>query len=241
MRILITNDDGYESNLIHILYDKLVSLGHEVVLVAPDKNNSCISSAMRFWEYKYNSLTKVEENKYTHSGTPVDGIYYYFKEFSSPDLVISGINKGLNASYDVLYSGTIGAASEAINKGVAAIAISADPDSSLDNVDKGLNIILDKVFNNKLYDNTFVYSFNICESIIYDTIKFCPLNIPQKYKENILLNYTDNLKEKYSYFGNIGADTDLYYLYNGYITCTPIIVDRTDYQNLQKNAQFFDK
>lgn len=210
-------------------------------MVAPDKNNSCISSAMRFWEYKYNKLTKVEENKYTHPGTPVDGIYYYFKEFSAPDLVISGINKGLNASYDVLYSGTIGAASEACNKGVSAIAISADPDSTLENIDKGLNIILNKVFENKLYEKEFVYSFNICENIIHDNIKMCPLNVPQKYNENILLTLTDNLKEKYSYFGNIGINTDLYYLFNGYITCTPIIVDRTDYQNLQKNATIFDK
>ncbi len=241
MRILITNDDGYESKLIHILYDKLVSLGHDVILVAPNKNNSCISSAMRFWEYKDNHLTKVEENKYTHPGTPVDGIYYYFKEFEAPDLVISGINNGLNASYDVLYSGTIGAASEAINKGVYAIAISADVDSTEENIDKGLNIILNKVFNEKVYSNKFVYSFNICENIIYDTIKLCPLNVPQKYNENILLKYKDELPIKYSYFGNIGIDTDLYYLFSGYITCTPIHVDRTDYQNLEKSACFFDK
>lgn len=241
MRILITNDDGISSELILLLYDRLVSLGHDVILVAPDKNNSCISCAMRYWEYKYNKLTKVAENKYSHPGTPVDGIYYYFKEFEKPDLVISGINKGLNASYDVIYSGTIGAASEAINKGVPAIAISADCDSTIDNINKGLDLIFDKIFNLKLYSTDYIYSYNICEKIKYDTIKLCCLNVPSKYSENILLKETNTLPEKYSYFGNIGKNTDLDYLYHGYCTCSLILVDRTDYNNMSKNIQYFDK
>ncbi len=240
MKILITNDDGFDSKLIHVLFARLEKLGHEVILVAPDKNNSCISSAMRFWEYKYNKLTKIEDNKYTHPGTPVDGVYYYFKEFEAPDLVISGINNGLNASYDVLYSGTIGAASEAINKGVPAVAISADPDSSLDNINKGLDLIFDKVFNKKLYTNEYIYSYNICESILHDEIKLCPLNIPSKYSSNVLLKETNYLPEKYAYFGNIGPNTDLDYLYHGFVTCTLIVVDRTDHNNMLKNARFFD-
>ncbi len=243
MEILITNDDGISSKLILLLFNKLTKLGHNVIVCAPDKNNSCISQAIRYWEYEDNHLTKVSEFMYSHPGTPADGINYYLKEFNKlPDLVISGINNGLNAGVDVQYSGTIGAASEAINMNIPAIAISSEVDYDEEVVNKGLDIIFDKVFKHQLYSKDFIYSFNIPHVINYDKIVVAPLNSgididEPKYEFLSKFNHID----KQYYHNNIGKNTDLYFLYKGIITVTPIVVDRTDYKNMSKIANFFDK
>ena len=183
MKILITNDDGIESPLIHTLYKKLLSLGHECIICAPDKNNSCVSSSLRFWEYKYNDITKICDNIYTHKGTPADGINYYLRHFGlNPDLIISGINNGYNAGFDVLYSGTIGAASEGIVHSIPSIALSANEDATSNTIDKALDIILAKVFSQKLYSNSFVYSFNIPSKLVSKNIAITSLNMKKDSK-----------------------------------------------------------
>ena len=153
MKILITNDDG-NTELVHILKDKLVSLKHDVVVCVPNKNNSCVSNALKFWEYHEKDISNLENGFYTHDGTPADGINYYLRHFNElPDLVVSGINYGLNAGIDVLYSGTIGAASEAIVHGINAIALSSDRNYKKEELDKALDIIFKKVFESKVYSN----------------------------------------------------------------------------------------
>ena len=242
MKILVTNDDGISSKLILLLYKELNKRGYDTTICAPDKNNSCISESIRFWEYSKNKLTKIDNNIYTHPGTPADGINYYLKEFNKPDLVISGINLGLNGGVDVQYSGTIGAASEAINCDIPAIAISADVNCSEDTVLKGLCIILDKVFSNNLYTKDFIYSFNIPQEIRCDKIIVAPLNRGLDINENSIIDINNypSLDTHY-YSGNVGKNTDIFYLYKGIMTVTPVLVDRTDYQNMAKIANFFDK
>jgi 5'-nucleotidase len=239
MKILITNDDGISSKLILLLYNKIKKLGHEVVICAPVENNSCISESIRYWEYNDNKLTKVDENIYSHPGTPTDGINYYLREFERPDLVISGPNIGLNASYDVQYSGTIGAASEAINLGIKSVAISTDVNANIDTIDKGLDYILNKIFENNLFSLDYIYSFNIPSEIKLDKIVICPLNKGRDFNEGFDASLYQDLGEHY--IKNIGKNTDLYYLKKGIMTVTPILVDRTDYKNMPKIAHFFDK
>jgi 5'-nucleotidase len=218
MKILITNDDGIDSKLIPLLKEEVELLNKDVTICCPDKNNSAISQAIRFWEYDKNTITKVSDNIYKHPGTPADGIYYYLRDYVAPDLVISGVNIGLNASIDVQYSGTIGAASEAINNKINAIAISADKDASLDTISKCLKIILDLVINNNYYSNEVIYSFNIPYEIKNNSIKIAKLSGKEMEK-----------------------DSDLYFLSKGYITLTPILVNRTDTKFLQKLLNNFDK
>lgn len=129
MIILLTNDDGYQSEGITTLETVLGAAGHEVWVCAPSDQRSAQSHAMtlkgkiRFIRY--------DARHYHCSGTPADCVLYGLNGNALPivpDVVISGINHGYNASTDILYSGTVGAASEAVLRGIPAIAISARAD-----------------------------------------------------------------------------------------------------------------
>ena len=128
MKILLTNDDGYQAIGIRTLAEEL-SKTHEIYLVAPDTERSGASQSATYFSQDL-TVTKQDipgvKEAYSVSGTPADcayvGVNFLLKE--KMDLVISGINKGWNVSKDCFYSGTVGAAREAIFMGVASIAVS---------------------------------------------------------------------------------------------------------------------
>lgn len=115
--IFITNDDGYQAKGIKSLVDSLVGLG-EIVVVAPDGPRSGMSSAITSIHPIRCRLVKKNVEKditiYSCTGTPVDCVKLGISEIigRKPDLLVSGINHGSNASVCVLYSGTMGAAIE---------------------------------------------------------------------------------------------------------------------------------
>ena len=122
--LLVSNDDGYHSEGIHVLADALESLG-EVWVVAPDRENSAVSHALTL--SRPLRLTQLAERDFAVDGTPTDcvtlGVGQVLKG-RAPDLVVSGINFGANMGDDVHYSGTVSAAFEAVILGVPAIAVS---------------------------------------------------------------------------------------------------------------------
>jgi 5'-nucleotidase len=125
MRILVTNDDGYQSDGLTALIDALEGAGHQVWVCAPFEERSASSHSMTF--HKEIVITEYAQNRFYCSGTPADCILYATKGKilpGSPDLVISGINYGYNISTDILYSGTVGAAREAALHGLKALAVS---------------------------------------------------------------------------------------------------------------------
>ena len=109
MKILLTNDDGYNAPNIQNLFKRL-SLEHEVWIVAPENNCSGMSAAISF--LKEIEVRKVDERIYAVDGTPADCTYLgllSIVDFEF-DMVVSGINHGANIGNDVIYSGTVGAA-----------------------------------------------------------------------------------------------------------------------------------
>ena len=125
MKILLTNDDGYQSEGLSVLSDALVRAGHEIWICAPDSERSASSHSMTLKQEIV--ITEYAKNRYHCSGTPADCILYASKGKifpQEPDLVISGINHGYNISTDILYSGTVGAAREAALTGLRSIAVS---------------------------------------------------------------------------------------------------------------------
>lgn len=127
MLILVTNDDGIHSPGLHMLAEALRCLGR-VVVVAPDRERSAIGHALTL----HSPLRAMEQgaDRWSVDGTPSDcvnlGIHGLLK--SSPDLVVSGINKGGNLGDDLTYSGTVAAAMEATLMGVPALAVSLAAD-----------------------------------------------------------------------------------------------------------------
>lgn len=128
MRIVLTNDDGIYSDGIRALIRRLEE-EHEVYVFAPDRERSATGHAITLHHplrAEKVHFRDAQADCWAIDGTPADcvklGIEGILQE--QPDLVISGINKGANLGTDVLYSGTVSAALEAILSGVPALAVS---------------------------------------------------------------------------------------------------------------------
>jgi 5'-nucleotidase len=123
MIILVTNDDGYRSEGIRALADALARLG-DVTIVAPIEEASAIGHALTL--KRPLRLELIQGGVYAVDGTPTDcvniAITQVFK--GTPDLIVSGINKGWNLGDDVTYSGTVAGALEGALLGVPGIAVS---------------------------------------------------------------------------------------------------------------------
>ena len=127
LSILLTNDDGWDAEGISDLYDELSRRGHRVTIVGPATNQSGASMSTTPGPL---SVARPDhgERKYAVTGTPVDAVTVGLTGVlpSRPDLVVSGTNLGANVSYNINYSGTVGAATAAAERDIPAIAVSAD-------------------------------------------------------------------------------------------------------------------
>ncbi|MGD8372893.1 MAG: 5'/3'-nucleotidase SurE, partial [Syntrophobacterales bacterium] len=127
MKILLTNDDGIYSKGIEVLYEHL-SRDHEVQVVAPEIERSAVGHAITLTDPLL--VKPVDRNGaffgYGVKGTPADCVKLAINEVmeQQPELVVSGINLGANVGINVIYSGTVSAATEGAILGVPAIAVS---------------------------------------------------------------------------------------------------------------------
>ena len=124
MNLLLTNDDGFSASGINALKKRLLLDGHNVMVFAPSANRSGASHCINLGSGV--EVRKISESEYTCSGTPADCVMAALKSgvFSKIDLVLSGINQGPNIGIDIVYSGTCGAARQAVFMGVPAVALS---------------------------------------------------------------------------------------------------------------------
>ena len=135
MRILLTKDDGIYAKGIEVLHEHL-SEDHDVVVVAPETEQSAVGHAITLTDPL--RVKSIDRNGtffgYAVKGTPADCVKLAVNELMKPppDLVVSGINLGANVGINVIYSGTVSAATEGTILGVPAIAVSIntfrDPD-----------------------------------------------------------------------------------------------------------------
>lgn len=124
-KILVTNDDGVQSEGIHALAAALARLG-EVTVVAPHIEASAIGHALTL--RRPLRMTRVRDRVYDVDGTPTDCVNIALTQLytAKPDLVVSGINKGYNLGDDVTYSGTVSGAFEGCLLGIPSLAVSLE-------------------------------------------------------------------------------------------------------------------
>ncbi len=132
--ILMTNDDGYDARGLVSMAAALVDFAR-VVVVAPAMEQSACSHKLTL--HSALRLHEVREGWFRLDGTPADCVYVGLFAGErvlprKPDLVVSGLNEGLNLGLDVYYSGTVAGAREAAMRGVPGLAVSADPCADLD-------------------------------------------------------------------------------------------------------------
>jgi 5'-nucleotidase len=136
VRLLVTNDDGIEAEGIHVLARALRDDGHDVIVVAPDRDWSGAGASLGGIEADRNRDTERVEipdgdgiEAWSLSGPPAFTVLAArLGAFGpEPDLVVSGINAGLNTGRAILHSGTVGAALAAQNFGISGLAVSVQP------------------------------------------------------------------------------------------------------------------
>lgn len=150
MKILIVNDDSIYAPGIAMLAKAAAQIG-ETYVVAPSNQCSAMSQKLTLRETmtvrKKEDFPAPVKAAWEVGGTPVDcvkvALYYLLEE--KPDLVLSGINDGYNAGFDIAYSGTLGAAFEAVRNGIPAIAVSAPSNTHLPAVESWLVPILQEL------------------------------------------------------------------------------------------------
>ncbi len=143
MKILITNDDGYTSPGLHLLYEIATRFG-EVLVFSTEYPRSAVGHTITFMRpLRMYKARYMDIELYVTDGTPVDAIHLAIEVVGfKPDLVLSGINVGENLTLQhIFYSGTVAAAIEAALIGIPAVAISANVTSFRDFYDTRLREI----------------------------------------------------------------------------------------------------
>lgn len=241
MNILLTNDDGYTSSGLVLLARKLSDNGHSVYVVAPDSQRSAFSHSVNL--HKELTIRRLQDYggakiAYTCSGTPADCVKFAICNLKvSFDLVVSGPNNGENYGYAVVYSGTVAAAEEAVMYGIKAIALSRlswQPDGGL--FDATVDYLTDNL--DDLYAHCgrdYVLSVNV-PSLPANEIKgvrVCPLSSARLFKDKFVQIDGDVWKIIGDRQQVEETGTDLYYSESGYVTVTPVSVERCNTDKLE--------
>src|ERR1700733_6540605 len=125
MRILLTNDDGIHAAGLKLLESIAAELSDDVTIVAPENDQSGVAHSLSLNDPL--RLREISPRHFAVKGTPTDcvimGVRLVMKD-RPPDLILSGINRGLNVAEDVTYSGTIAGAMEGTLLGIPSIALS---------------------------------------------------------------------------------------------------------------------
>ncbi|MGH7901349.1 MAG: 5'/3'-nucleotidase SurE [Thermodesulfobacteriota bacterium] len=235
MKILISNDDGINSEGLHVLADSLRDLG-EIFVVAPDREQSAASHALSL--HHPLRIDEISENIFSVDGTPTDCINLAVNGIlkdKRPDIVISGINKGENLGDDITYSGTVSAAMEGTLLGIPSIAVSIASRKNFD-------------FDTASYYALIIAKYVIDKSLPPGTL--LNVNVPNLPKSKIkgikvttqgkrvygepIVEKIDPRGRKYYWIGgdelrflNI-KDSDLFAVNQGFVSVTPIKLDLTD-------------
>ena len=244
--ILITNDDGLDAQGINVLAQCMLNLG-QVVVVAPDGARSGAACAITPLVPVTLKLEREEQNLlvYSCSGTPVDCVKLAYEKVVPriPDLLVSGINHGDNASISLHYSGTIGGVLEGCMKGIPSIGFSLRTRKQECNFQPFLKVVEDVaswVLKNGLPQDVCL-NVNFPEVPALKGVSVCRMargiwqsewkdtDVPGTYK--LTGNFT-NLEPE-------AEDTDYWALDHDMAAITPLMLDMTYYPFLdsQKSLQ----
>lgn len=248
MRILVTNDDGVESEGIIVLADALRALG-DVTVVAPDSDRSGVSHSITIRHTV--TIVQIEGRSvptYACSGTPADCVVLGAFELCGgrPEIVVSGINRGANLGDDINYSGTVAGAMEGIMVGSQAIAIS-------------LASTWPKVDAVHRWDTAAAIACELADEILRDPLPspvLLNVNVPnvardqlrgmrhttqgrKRYEDRVARESHDGKIGYYWIWGTfdrsqIGGGTDLEAIEQGYASVTPMSADRTHDATLER-------
>ncbi|MAF84380.1 MAG: 5'/3'-nucleotidase SurE [Gammaproteobacteria bacterium] len=233
MRILLSNDDGYQSDGLATLALSLRDLA-ELVIVAPDRNQSGASHSLTL--DKPLRVGKTRNGIYFVNGTPTDCVHLALTGLfdEDPDMVVAGINHGANLGDDTLYSGTVAAAAEGRFLGLPAIAVSLvgeDP-HHFDTAGQAIRDIVSRLDDNPLPSDTTL-NVNVPD-VPYDDLRgFKATRLGYRHRAERVVESRDPKGRLLYWVGppgggqDAGPGTDFHAVENGYVSVTPMHFDLT--------------
>ncbi|MDR1405834.1 MAG: 5'/3'-nucleotidase SurE [Prevotellaceae bacterium] len=246
MQILLTNDDGFRAPGLAALTGIMRPYGN-VTVVAPEEMQSGMSSAITTKIPV--RLRKITSGKgleiYACSGTPVDCVKLAINHIlpQKPDLLVSGINHGANASSAVIYSGTLGAAMEGALYGIPSIGFSLANDAADADFDTC------KIYGTKIIDRILAHPF---APHVFLNVNFPALPATEIKGVRLTRQHKGSWTKEFekhtdphgrSYYWLTGdfvnhepdaCDADENTLHAGYISIVPHHLDMTDYNELRR-------
>ncbi|MBQ8834933.1 MAG: 5'/3'-nucleotidase SurE [Oscillospiraceae bacterium] len=234
MRILITNDDGLNAEQLLPLIRWCQKLG-EVTAFVPKVEQSGKSHSFEIRKLFEAKQVELEPGVTVWSvdSTPADCVRLAVLGLGLQfDLVVSGVNRGLNLGRDIMYSGTVGAASEAVNLGIKAIALSTPPEA-YDRATAHLDTVWDFFQTHDLLSRNDIYNVNIPAEPI--GIRITRQGGPYYSDDfphigNDLYRPTGKPIWEDSHDDTLDTDAT----FHGYITVTPLTIDRTNWEVFRK-------
>ena len=233
MRILLSNDDGYQAEGLATLALSLKGLG-ELVIVAPDRNQSGASHSLTLDRPLRVGQTK--EGVYYVNGTPTDCVHLALTGLldDDPDMVVAGINHGANLGDDTLYSGTVAAAAEGRFLGLPAIAVSLvgeDP-QHFDTAGRAIRSIIEQLGDRPLPKDTTL-NVNVPDVRYRDLQGFQATRLGYRHRAEPMVESRDPKGGRIYWVGPAGAGqdagpgTDFHAVENNYVSVTPMRFDLT--------------
>ena len=245
MRVLVSNDDGVDAPGIRILAEGLRSAGHEVYVVAPDRDRSGASNSLTL-DLPIR-LKRIDHYTCSIAGTPTDCVHLALTgmlEFE-PDIVVSGINNTANLGDDVIYSGTVSAAMEGRFLGLPAVAMSlATKNHDAKHYETAARAAVEIVARLKadpLPADT-ILNVNVPDLAWADVRGFEVTRLGNRHRSEPCVPQPDPRGHTVYWIGPAGREqdagpgTDFHAVRTGHISITPIHVDLTRYQALEKVA-----
>ncbi len=245
MKILISNDDGYQAPGIMALYEALKDVA-QVEVIAPEQNNSAKSNALTLNTPL--QVTLAANGFRFLNGTPADCVHVALTGLLGyrPDLVVSGINNGANMGDDTIYSGTVGAAMEAYLFGIPAIAFS-QVEKGWQHIDaaatKARELVLMMAQQQQMGERPWLLNVNIPNLPLAQIkpIKICRLG--KRHAAEKTITQMSPRGDMLYWIGGAGPakdgaeGTDFHATATGHMAVTPLQTDLTDHDSLKYWAQ----
>ncbi len=238
MHILLSNDDGYLAEGL-VSLAKALSKHAEISVVAPDRNRSAASNSLTL-EMPLRAY-KAENGFIRVDGTPTDCVHLAITGLldKEPDMVFAGINHGSNLGDDVLYSGTVAAATEGRFLGLPAIAISlvgSNP-THFETAAEVAATLLKQIIAHPL-PKDIILNVNVPDVPVEDIKGYQSTRLGQRHKSEAVIKSTDPRGRIIYWVGppgmeqDAGEGTDFYAVNAGYVSVTPLQIDLTDYESI---------
>jgi 5'-nucleotidase len=240
MRVLISNDDGYQAPGIRVLAATLGEIA-KVTVVAPDRDRSGAS----------NSLTldnpiranRIDRNLIAVDGTPTDCVHLAITGLldEEPDMVVAGINAGSNLGDDVLYSGTVAAAVEGRFLGYPAIAVSlAGQDvSHFDTAARVAKLLMLRLLEHPLPSDT-ILNVNVPDVPLNEIMGFATTRLGYRHKSEPVIKMQDPRGRDIYWVGppggeqDAGPGTDFHAVRSNKVSITPMHIDLTRHSAIEE-------